>query len=246
LRAVFGTWQKPARTVTLALLALAALGWLYIWRVPMPMPGRLGVTNATYLGVSFLMWLFMMIAMMVPAVLPVVLLFHRTGARNERLTAERTTAFLIGYLTAWAAFSAAATAMQCVLIFNGIIDPMTVSRVPAWSAMLLIGAGLYQWLPLKTRCLDHCRDPSSFLMHHYRPGTVGAWRTGVDHGWYCLGCCALLMMLLFVFGSMNLALIAALTVLITLEKLAPLGHRLRRATGATLIAMAAYVLWRSA
>ncbi len=101
---------------------------------------------------------------------------------------------------------------------------------------LLIAAGLYQLTPLKTACLRHCRGPAQFIAAHWRPGVRGAWRMGFTHGAYCLGCCAVLMLLLFVGGVMNLVWIAALTLLVAFEKLAPLGGLAAKAIALLLIA----------
>jgi predicted metal-binding membrane protein len=107
---------------------------------------------------------------------------------------------------------------------------------PLLAGGLLIAAGLYQLTPLKTACLTHCRGPASFLAAHWRPGASGAFRMGIGHGAFCLGCCAVLMLLLFVGGVMNLVWIAGLTLLVAVEKLAPFGAALSKAMGAALIA----------
>ena len=104
------------------------------------------------------------------------------------------------------------------------------------AAALLIAAGLYQLSPLKEACLRHCRNPAQFLSRHYRPGPTGAFRLGVYHGAYCVGCCWLLMALLFVGGVMNLAWIALLTLLVAAEKLLPGGRWIALVTGAAFIA----------
>ena len=112
---------------------------------------------------------------------------------------------------------------------------MMTSRSVALSGALLIAAGLYQLSPLKTACLKHCRAPASFLSQHWRPGLGGAWRMGLVHGAYCVGCCAVLMLLLFVGGVMNLVWIAGLSVLVLAEKLMPQGERLRVPIGVLLM-----------
>lgn len=230
----------------MALLSLAALSWAYLVFVPMPMPGEHGVLEPFYIVTSYLLWFVMMIAMMAPAVMPVVLVFHRSQPQRDSQPARRSTAFVVGYALVWSLFSCAATLLQVVLIQIGVVDSMTISRWPAWSAALLLSAGIYQWLPLKTRCLQHCRDPIMFLTHHYHPGVSGALRTGIAHGLYCLGCCVLLMLLLFVVGSMNLALVAALTALIVLERIAPIAPAIRHISGTLLVAAAVYMLYTMA
>jgi predicted metal-binding membrane protein len=95
---------------------------------------------------------------------------------------------------------------------------------------------LYQLSPFKSACLRQCRSPAQFLSRHWRPGVAGALRLGVLHGGYCLGCCWMLMALLFVGGVMNFAWIAVLTVIVGIEKLVPRGDWIGRAAGAALIA----------
>ena len=107
---------------------------------------------------------------------------------------------------------------------------------------LLIAAGLYQLTSLKAVCLKHCRAPARFIAAHWRPGVGGAWRMGLAHGLYCIGCCAVLMLLLFVGGVMNLVWIAALTLFVAVEKLAPFGKRAAKATAALLVAGGALLI----
>ena len=101
---------------------------------------------------------------------------------------------------------------------------------------LLIAAGLYQWSSLKQACLRRCRSPLEFVMTQWREGVRGAFVMGLRHGAYCLGCCWLLMLLLFVGGVMNLSWIAGLALFVLIEKTAPAGHWIGRAAGAGLIA----------
>ena len=136
----------------------------------------------------------------------------------------------------WFAFSAAATAIQWALQSVGWVDPMIVSRSALLTAVLLLVAGLYQFSPLKKVCLSHCRTPMGFLLGEWRAGTKGAFVMGARHGLFCVGCCWALMALLFVGGVMNLAWIAALSVAVAVEKLAPGGERLAAALGIVLIA----------
>jgi len=109
------------------------------------------------------------------------------------------------------------------------------SRNALLSGALLIAAGLYQLTPLKSACLKHCRGPAAFLATHWRPGVAGAFRMGLAHGAYCVGCCAVLMLILFVGGVMNLVWIAALTLVVAIEKLAPFGPAASKALAAILV-----------
>ena len=141
----------------------------------------------------------------------------------------------------WSLFSIAAAAAQRVLSMLLILSPMMTLTSPILGAAVLLLAGVYQMTPLKV-CLRQCQSPMSFLMHHWRPGVRGAFRMGVDHGAYCLGCCWALMVLLFVGGVMNLAVIAALTVFVGFEKLGPFGVLTARASGALLIGAGVWML----
>ena len=182
------------------------------------------------------MWWVMMVAMMLPAATPVVLLYAATAPRSG---AERspTGHFLAGYLAVWALFSLIAAGLQWLLDASKLLEPMTLGSAAKWfSAAVLVAAGFYQLSPLKEACLAHCRNPAQFLSRHYRPGRAGAFRMGARHGAFCVGCCWLLMALLFVGGVMNLAWIALLTLLVAAEKLLPAGRGVAIAAGLGLIA----------
>jgi predicted metal-binding membrane protein len=240
-----------------ALASLVALAWLAVllgagtgmdpfamsgWLMPAGGPAASsGSWSPAYWLIAFFMWAVMMVAMMLPSASPMVLLFGRVARQAERQgrlrhAAASIAAFAGGYLTLWGLFSVLAVAAQWALERSGAISGMMASRHALLSGVLLIAAGLYQLTPLKRACLDHCRAPASFLAAHWRPGASGAWRMGLDHGAYCVGCCAALMLLLFVGGIMNLVWIAGLTLIVALEKLAPFG-----APAAKGIALAAVV-----
>ncbi len=106
---------------------------------------------------------------------------------------------------------------------------------PFFGGGLLIAAGAYQWTPLKDRCLGNCRSPMAFLTHSWRDGRGGAFRMGLEHGLYCVGCCWVMMGLLFLGGVMNLLWIAAITAFVLLEKLSPIGTQGGRFSGFLLI-----------
>ncbi len=198
---------------------------------------------ANWLAV-FIMWSVMMAAMMLPTTMPMVSVFRTLN--KSRGEAGRTAAFVAGYLALWTAFGAAATAAQWALQTSGLLSPMIVSLSPALSGALLAMAGVFQFTPLKQACLRACRAPLGFLLTDWRDGLWGAARMGIRHGLYCLGCCWALMALLFVGGAMNLLWIAALTLLVAMEKLAPKGDILAKGLGVIMIgAGAARLIWQS-
>jgi predicted metal-binding membrane protein len=171
----------------------------------------------------------MMVAMMVPSAAPMILLYGKVTrrARQQGGVFASTTVFASVYLAFWGGFSAIAALIQWALVRSGVISDMGLAfgdrRI---AGVLLIATGVYQLTPLKHACLETCRSPLSFLMRLWRPGLVGAARLGLTHGVYCLGCCAMLMVLLFVFGVMNLAWVALLAIVVLIEKVVPWGERI--------------------
>ena len=185
----------------------------------------------------------MMIAMMVPSAAPTVLLYAALTRKSAPANgAPRLPfVFLSGYLAVWAGFSLLATAAQWLLELHGYVSPMMMVLVSnTLAGVVLLVAGLYQFTPLKDACLNHCRSPLAFLIGSHRPGAGGAFRMGLEHGAFCLGCCWFLIALLFVGGIMNLYWIAGLAIYVAVEKLAPSGRTFSRIAGA---AMAAAGLW---
>ena len=174
-----------------------------------------------------------------------VLLYARVVRKPESdhgTPRVRIAAFASGYLAVWLLFSLFAVFLQFGLERIGAMSAMMNLSPAHLAAGFLIAAGLYQLTPLKTACLNHCRGPAAFLAAHWRAGISGAFRMGLAHGAYCLGCCAVLMLLLFVGGVMNLVWIAGLALLVAVEKLAPFGAVLARAMGAMLMVGGAALL----
>lgn len=194
--------------------------------------------DTRYFVLVFLMWCVMMVAMMLPSAAPMILLFAQVAQRSAHAEAPtaRTYAFAGGYLAAWAAFSLAATVLQRLLAGAALMSPMMAYTSTTLSALTLMGAGVYQWTPLKRRCLVHCRSPLHWLSRSWRPGIGGALRMGASHGVYCVGCCWMLMLLLFSVGVMNLMWIVLIAGFVLVERRAPLGARIGRIGGALLVA----------
>ena len=239
--------------VGLSLAGITALGWLYLiveaekmsrMDESMAMPHMMS-WDASYLGFLFVMWSIMMVAMMVPSVTPMVMMF--TTVNRKRRESDRTDlvpvgVFVSGYLIAWMAFSAAAAVAQWTLHAAALVSPMMTSSSAILGGALLIAGGIYQWTPLKYACLIHCRTPMSFLMTSWRPGRTGALVMGLHHGSFCVGCCWVLMALLFVAGVMNVLWVAAIAAFVFIEKVAPRGDLLGRVAGVLLVAAGAWVI----
>jgi len=252
--------RRETAIVVAALAVLTLLAWLAVlvgagtgmdpfamsgWFFPYGDPAaQSGTWTPSYWLISFFMWAVMMVAMMLPSASPMVLLYARVMRRSERKgeiadASLRIAAFAGGYLSLWILFSLFAVAAQFALEQLGAMSAMMVLRSPAAAGGLLIAAGVYQLTSLKDACLAHCRAPASFLAAHWHPGITGAWRMGVAHGAYCVGCCLALMLLLFVGGVMNLIWIAGLTLFVLAEKFLPQGRRLSVPIGVLLMAAGA-------
>jgi predicted metal-binding membrane protein len=196
---------------------------------PMVMPAG---WSLPYAGLMAFMWWTMMIAMMLPSAAPVLLLFARINRRerdNDRPYVP-TALFAAGYLTVWGGFSIAATGLQWWLERLGLLTSMAAASIWLGGA-ILIAAGIWQLTPVKAMCLRHCRSPIGFLSHGWHSGRFGAFRMGLEHGAYCLGCCWFLMGLLFFGGIMNLYWVIGLATFILIEKTAPAGNWLGRVAG---------------
>jgi predicted metal-binding membrane protein len=241
----------------LALLVALACLWLWRdhaamadWEQPMAAMGMKDMemeggplvpssAPPAYLLEAFVMWLIMMVAMMLPSAAPMILLYGKVTRRagQSRVFAS-TTVFARFYLLVWGGFSAIAALIQWVLVRSGVISDMGLEfgdrRI---AGALLIAAGVYQSTPLKSACLAKCRSPLSFLMQLWRPGVSGAAHLGLKHGVYCLGCCPMLMALLFVFGVMNLYWVACLAIVVLIEKVVPRGERFGSLVGIAAFAV---------
>jgi predicted metal-binding membrane protein len=220
--------------VAASVALLAALGWWYI-----AARATIGATAAMTtmqaetppLGALVVMWWLMMVAMMLPSAAPAILLYSRVrDMRIRDAVIARTWVFLAGYLAVWLLFSIAAAVAQRILTGPS----MDLGNRFAEGAVL-IAAGLYQLSPVKSACVRQCRSPSQFISRYWRPGWEGAVRLGLRHGAYCLGCCWMLMALLFVGGVMNLLWVVGLTLIVAMEKLVPRGDWFGRAAGVALI-----------
>ena len=196
-----------------------------------------------YFWMTFTMWTVMMVAMMTPSVAPMVLTFTTVNTRRAQAgrIAVPTWIFLSGYLVIWTAFSLLATGLQWALHAAALLAPVTLSVGPLLGGILLAAAGLYQFTGIKNACLDKCTSPLGFLMTEWREGPLGAFVMGLRHGVFCTGCCAFLMILLFVAGVMNLLWIALLGALVLIEKLAP-AHRLTARVFGFIFVLAGVVL----
>jgi predicted metal-binding membrane protein len=250
--------RRERRVVAAALLVLVVLAWAYVvqgagmgmsaWQMTSlslfphrqaEVPGEMPVAWPILIA----MWWVMMIGMMTPSAAPLVLLYVRVlRAHSPGAGVGRAAALLLaGYLAAWLGFSLAAAGLQQALQSLGWLSGMMLWSRSAWLSAAVLGlAGLYQLTAAKRACLTRCRSPVGFLTRH---GRGASFMLGLRHGAYCVGCCGLLMALLFVGGVMNLVWIAVLTAVVLVEKLLPAGTAFGRALGGLLLLWAVATLF---
>jgi predicted metal-binding membrane protein len=264
--ALEGVLRRDRAIIIGALAVLTALCWLdLVWLAKDMWMGGMDVTgyrmipagqglmmpaNAPWRPIEFayvfVMWIVMMIGMMTPSAAPAILMYARIG--REAVAQGRpfapTAWFVGGYLLAWAGFSVAATSAQWALQRGTLLTPMMAAASGTLGIIVWVIAGLYQWTPLKDACLAHCQSPLSFILSRggFRGHAAGSLRLGWRHGLYCVGCCGALMALLFVLGIMNLFWIAALAILVLLEKVIPFGSIIARIAGMAFIAAGGWML----
>jgi len=261
------TILRRERLVILGCLAvMALLAWAYLFHTRAAMPG-MDMTGMDMRGMDmpgmvmpgfnewsvttvlllYVMWAVMMVAMMVPSAAPMILAFLALNQRRRAASRAFVPVgvFLAGYLTVWAAYSAVATFAQWRLHEAALLSPQMAATSPLLSGGLLIVAGIFQWTPLKRACLKGCRSPLTFLMSEWREGAAGAFVMGLRHGAYCIGCCWILMALLFVAGVMNLLWVALIALFVMVEKLLTKGDLLGRIGGVAMVIAGAALILRA-
>ena len=241
--------RGPTLATFAALLGLAAAAWALTARNALSMGdmtmglGQVGTRMPIDLAIPLFMamWLTMMVAMMFPAVGPIVLA-HRAVTAQRGEGGASTVAFVLGYLVVWTLIGL--VPLGVLLAVRGL--PPEAARsgwLPTVSGAALILAGLYQFTPLKGICLRACRSPLGFIMSHdFGSGAIGAFRAGLSHGAYCLGCCWALMSILVVVGLMNLAWMALLALIFLAEKNWRHGVGLSRIAGTAVALLGLAIL----
>jgi predicted metal-binding membrane protein len=235
---------RDRRIIIGGLLAVVALSWAYLLAgagMAMPAPS---VWSPAYFLLVLVMWWVMMAAMMLPSAAPTILLFAALSrkATERGSPAVHASMFAAAYIVVWGGFSLLATYAQMQLDGLALLSPMMRSASVPLGAALLIGAGVYQMTPLKHACLRHCRAPIDFFAHRWRRGARGAFSMGLEHGGFCLGCCWVMMGLLFYAGVMNVLWIAGLALYVLIEKVSPAGEKVSRFAGTILIVWGIAVL----
>lgn len=235
---------RVARGVILLVGATIAVAWVVTWwtvadynrLLMMQLVGAAPSDVLLFLGLSGVM----MVAMMLPSAMPMVAAYGGLASAEAGIEEGhfRTWIFTAGYFLVWTGFTATSLVVLAAIGFMG--DMMGVFRYAPGA--LLVAMGVYQLTAWKQFCLRQCRSPTSFVLTHWRKGRRGALRMGLDHGAYCMGCCWLLMVVLFVAGAMSLLWMAVISALILGEKLWTRRDRFSQAIGGAGIALGSMAL----
>ena len=248
--------QRDRLWIALGLVAAILLAWVYLLReagamnteaqlhAAMGVAGmNMRVWDASDWMALFVMWAVMMAGMMLPSAAPViVLVLGAYRLRSDARARMAAVAFIGGYLAVWTSFSAAAALGQLTLHRAALLNDDMRLHSALVSGVLLLMAGVYEWLPVKNRCLVQCQAPLAFLTQHWRTGVRGGFSMGMCHGAFCVGCCWLLMTLLFVLGVMNVLWIAVLAAVVMIEKLSRHGRTAARMFGLATASWGIYLL----
>jgi predicted metal-binding membrane protein len=261
--------KRDRLVVAASLASVTILAWVYLFSLSQgmdmsdaamaAMPGMPDMPGMDMSGaawsarlflVNFVMWAVMMAGMMTPSAAPMILLYARV-ARQATVQGKPFASagwFAGGYLLSWAVFSLVATDAQYLLDKAAYLTPSMSLASRRLGGLVFVVAGIYQWTPLKDACLRQCRAPLSFIQRHggFKPDIGGSLRLGLQHGLYCVGCCWPLMALLFVGGIMNLAWVAALAVVVLIEKVAPGGPVVSRIAGFASLVAGVWLLYSAA
>lgn len=264
--ALVAVLRRDRAVVAACLFAIIISAWAYVWRLAADMEmGGMDMTGFRMIPAGsglmmpamapwqpiefafvFVMWAVMMIGMMTPSIAPLVLIYARVGrqAAAQQKPFAATAWLASGYLLAWISFSIVATIAQWAIEREGWLTSAMAGASNTFGGLTLIAAGLYQWTPLKDACLWQCQAPLQFIQRHggFRGDAVGSLVLGVRHGIDCVGCCWVLMALLFVGGVMNVLWIAAIMVFVLIEKVIPAGRLVSRVSGAGLLAAGMWMI----
>jgi predicted metal-binding membrane protein len=197
---------------------------------------------------ELVMWIVMMVGMMTPSAAPMILLHARVArqAAEQGTPLAGTASFAGGYLFSWTVFSFAATVLQWALHSAALLAPDASLASGRLGGAVLVVAGIYQWTSLKDACLQQCRAPLHFIQQYggFQKTVAGAFRLGARHGLFCIGCCWALMALLFAGGVMNIAWVAAISIFVLVEKVAPAPRTIAVGSGVLLVAFGVWLMAR--
>ncbi len=240
------TLQRERYLILGGLLVLSALAWaLLIWQSRTMSNQAIGLTMGMSAIVFIAIWIAMMVAMMFPTAAPMILMFSKIYAskRQQEHPFVPTWVFVSAYLLVWSLCGVLAYPLAVGIEKLAAPSMWLMENDARLAGVVLVVAGLYQLSPLKHICLSKCRTPLQFILSSWHDGYGGAFRMGLEHGAYCLGCCWLLFVILFPLGVMNIAVMALVTALIYAEKALRIGRQISQLAGVGLIVYGVLVMF---
>ena len=238
--------QRERYLILGGLLILSALAWVFlIWQAGMMGSQAMGLTMGMSALLFIAIWIVMMVAMMFPTAAPMILMFSKiyTSKRQQELPFVPTWVFVSAYLLVWSLCGVVAYPLAVGIEQLAGQSMWLMDNAARLGGVVLLLAGLYQLSPLKDICLSKCRTPLQFILSSWHDGYGGAFRMGLEHGAFCLGCCWLLFVILFPLGIMNIAVMALVTALIFAEKALPIGRQISKLAGAGLIVYGVLIMF---
>ena len=249
-------FARPKLVAIVCVVLLAGLGWAYLALLTAGMSGPLSAFDVlcramvdsalppTTIALIALMWGAMTLAMMLPSAGPMIFTYAEIADTAARKGEHIVSPFVLaaGYACVWLGFAAAATVAQIALTRLALLDGGLASAGGLLSGAIFITAGIYQFSALKHACLHQCQHPFPFFFANWKTTPRGVFHLGVKQGLFCLGCCWAMMLVMFAVGVMNVIWMAALGIVMTIEKIGK-GRRFSHAVGVVLIvAGAAFVV----
>ena len=241
-------FARPKILAVMCVVGLAGLGWSYLALVAVDVgvlealcrPMADGAISMAGVALVALMWGAMTLAMMLPSAAPMILTYAEIADTAARKGERVVSPFMLagGYTAVWFGFAATATLAQVALTRAALLDPSMTSASGLFSGAIFIGAGAYQFSALKHACLTQCRNPFPFFFTNWATTPRGVFRLGLRQGLFCLGCCWAMMLVMFAVGVMNVLWMAALGMVMTIEKIGK-GQRFTQILGVVLIAVGA-------
>ena len=238
--------QRERYLILGGLLILSALAWAFlIWQSNAMSNQAMGLTMGMSALLFIAIWIVMMVAMMFPTAAPMILMFAKiyAGKRQQEHPFVPTWVFVSAYLLVWSLCGVVAYPLAVGIERLAAPSMWLMENAARLGGVVLLVAGLYQLSPLKDICLSKCRTPLQFILTSWHDGYGGAFRMGLEHGAYCLGCCWLLFVILFPLGLMNIAVMALVTALIFAEKVLPIGRQITQLAGVGLIVYGGLVIF---
>jgi predicted metal-binding membrane protein len=236
-----GALSQPKRIALGCVAALTALGWgaLGLMSAESPLNWQTLCQPSMSGGIGELalttpMWMAMTLAMMLPTAGPMILTYAEIAdtAARKRVPVVSPLVLTAGYVAIWFGFAIGAASLQFALAPAGPFDGGAGRLI---GGAIFLGAGLYQFSALKQACLALCQRPFPFFFSNWTTERSGVLLLGLRQGTLCLGCCWAMMLLMFAIGAMNVVWMAALGVLMTIEKLSTTA-RFSEAVGLAFVA----------